>query len=373
MNIVLAIQSLEIGGAERQVVELAHGLRLLGRNVSICCLNRLGPLADEARHRGITVDCFNKTNRGDLRVIDQLTKYLLRNQANVLHTFLFGANLWGTLAGRRAGVSVLLTSDRSGGYYEEKKELCADRLLHAYTDGMITNTSVGKQRIRRQIGIQSDRIHVIFNGMNLERFEKKQDPMIMRQVLGFAPASFVVALSGTMRPIKNPLMFMKMARILIAESERFMFLVIGGGPDIPRMQALTKQLGINDRIRFTGPRHDVPELLQASDAGVLCSHWEGFSNSIMEYMAAGLPVVATDVGGNRDLVQQQYTGFLVRPDDARQMSERLHWLAVDNVMARSFGDAGKAWVRKNCNIMDLAGKTAKIYDEILKYKGCSSL
>ena len=371
MNIVLAIQSLEIGGAERQVVELAHSLGRLGHVVSICCLNRLGPLANEARDRGITVDCMNKTSRGDLRVIVNLARYLSGKKANVLHTFLFGANFWGTVAGRLAGIPVILTSDRSGGRYEEKKELWVDRVLQHHIDGMITNTSAGKQRVRRLIGMPNERVHVIINGMNWERFGTLRDPAIVRRALGFAPDLFVVALAGTMRPVKNPAMFMRAARLLSAESPRVVFLVIGGGPDIPGMQALAKVCSIDDRFRFTGQRHDVPELLQAADAGVLCSHWEGFSNSIMEYMAAGLPVVATDVGGNRDLVQQHTTGFLVRPDDDGQLCEKLRWLSADAVMARSLGSAGKAWIRKNCDTTVLAKKTAAIYRALLEQKGRS--
>ena len=369
MNIVIAIQSLEIGGAERQVVELAHGLGLLGHNVSICCLNRLGPLANEARSRGITVDCLNKTSHGDLRVIFKLAQYLSRKKADVLHTFLFGANFWGTLAGRLAGVPVKMASDRSGGRYEEKKELWADRILLAFVDGMISNTSVGKQRVHQMTGMPSKRIHVIVNSMNWDRFKQLPDQAFVRQKLGFVSDSFVVVFAGRVHWIKNPDMFMKTARILCNESKRFMFLVVGSGPNLPQMKAQAKHYALEQRILFIGQQQDVPKLLVAADAGVLCSHWEGFSNSIMEYMAAGLPVVATDVGGNRDLVQQNSTGFLVRPNDVEQMCEKLRWLAADTVMAKSLGSAGKVWVSKNCDSTYLVNKTANIYRDVLNLKG----
>jgi glycosyltransferase involved in cell wall biosynthesis len=368
MNIVLAIQSLEIGGAERQVIELADGLRRLGHDTSICCLNRLGSLADEAKCRGIPVNCLNKRHRFDLRVISKLAEYLLSKKADVLHTFLFGANLWGTIAGRKAGVSVLLKSDRSGGYYNEKKELWADRLLKAFSDGMITNTTAGKQRIRCLIGVPSKQIHIIFNSMAWERFENKRDSVDVRRDLDIRPNLFTIVMAGTIRPVKNYMMFIEAARILSDESDQFLFLVIGGGPDIAEMQARVKQLGIIERFRFTGVRYDVPSLLQVADAGVLCSHWEGFSNAIMEYMAAGLPVVATDVGGNRDLVQQGYTGFLVRPGDAVQMAEKLKWLSTDTILARSMGGQGRAWLKDTCDFMNLVRKTAFLYESILQQK-----
>jgi glycosyltransferase involved in cell wall biosynthesis len=369
MRIILVIQRLDVGGAERQIIELAQGLKLLGHQVSICCLNERGILAEEAEARGIAVVCLDKAFRFDLRVVYKLAAHIKRLRADVVQTYLYGANLWGTLAGRLAGVPVLVTSDRSGGWYQRKIELVTDQLLRTMTDALITNTNAGRHRVQRYAKVAADKIHVIYNGMNWQRFENRADGSSIRNEFGLKADSFVVVISGTMRYVKNCEMFVETAHHLLRGGERYQFVVVGGGPMIPVMQSLAATYGIAPAISFTGVRHDIPRVLAMANVGVLCSYWEGFSNSIMEYMAAGLPVVATDVGGNRDLVANGVTGFLVRSGDIPQMAEKIRWLATDERMARSMGDAGRNWIRENCDFQILARRTEAVYSGLLQRKG----
>ncbi len=371
MNIVLAIQSLEIGGAERQVLELALGLRKLGHNVSICCLNTLGLLADEAISRGIEVICLNKKYRYDLRVIFKLNRLIRNRKIDVLHTFLFGADLWGRIAGRLANVKVLLTSNRSGGVYYEKKEYWFDRILWPLADGIISNTNAGKDALVKKTGISESYIKVVHNGFDFRRFENLLEKEQARKNLDLPSQGKVVAMTGRVWPGKNHKMMVRVARIIKEKVPDVRFLVIG--ISISDWDQIVKQYagqeGVLDNILFLGQRTDVPELLAAADAGILCSLNEGFPNAVMEYMAAGLPVVATDVGGVRDLVVPNKTGYLVLSDDATTMAQKLMELFNDPAKAMGMGQAGKKIVYEKYDFMLLATKIARIYDEILKHKG----
>lgn len=363
MNIVLAIQSLELGGAERQVIELAAGLKTLGHDVSICCLNILGPLAEEAVARGITVVCLHKKFKYDIRVVFWLEKYLKNQKADVLQTFLFGADLWGRIAGRLAQVKVLITSDRSGGRYYDWKEKWADKMLWRLADGLITNSHTGRERVASLAGVPSDRIHIVFNGVDPKRFQGLPESSDVRHEFGLHRDSFVIAITGSIIPVKNYKMFLEVAKKVRGLNGNVEFMVIGDGPSLPEIKELARKIGIAESVIFLGRRLDVPYLLKAADAGVLCSTWEGFPNAIMEYMASGLPVVATDVGGIRDLVKPNETGFIVANNDVEAMASKLLLLSKNTTLAESMGQAGKRWIEGNCDYTSVADKYEQIFKQ----------
>jgi glycosyltransferase involved in cell wall biosynthesis len=372
MNVVLAIQSLEVGGTERQVVELAIGLKKRNHQVCICCLNRFGSLAEEAIKYGVSVVCLNKRFRYDLRVILRLAAYLRETNADILQTFLFGADLWGRFAGRLARVKVILTSDRAGGLVGDLIERWTLKLFWKLSDGVVSNTCAGARAVSTMSGLGKDRVHVVFNGIRTERFSVHVDRNQLRRMHNYQPGQFVVGIVGGLKRIKNHEMFLRVAYELSTVRSRCTFLVIGVGPEQSRLQSLAKQFGITENTRFLGPYNNVAEILPACDVGVLCSRWEGFPNSIMEYMACGLPVVATDVGGVSELVQSGVTGFLVQPDAVAQMAQKILWLQRNREESIRMGIRAKSWLEENCGVGILAQKTEAIYKSTLSAKGYPS-
>jgi len=370
MNILLAIQNLQLGGAERQVIELAHGLKGFGHKVTICCLNSLGPLAKDAQRQGLDVVCLNKRNKFDVFVVYRFANLIKQKKTEVLQTFLFGADLWGRLAGRLAGVKVLLTSNRAGGLKKGNIELWADRLLWSLADGLISNTTIGKELISKNAKIPLEYVSVLHNGMDLSRFDNMPKKEKARQVLGISLQCKIVIIVGTVKPVKNHKMMVRVTQRLKAVYPNVRILVIGGSiKDWDKeIKQYAEQADVSENLMFLGQRTDVPETLAAADAGILCSLSEGFPNAIMEYMAAGLPVVATDVGGVRDLITPDATGYLVPSDDDQAMAQRLLDLFKDPVKAGEMGQAGRRWVRENCDFMQLARKTEAVYREIYQRK-----
>lgn len=369
MNIVLAIQDLGIGGAERQVVELASGLQRRGHIVSICCLNRLGPLCEETQTRNITVDCLHKKHRYDLSIIYKLARYLTAKKADVLQTFLFGADFWGRLAGRLAGIKVLLTSERAGGIYSEKYEIWADRLLSSLSDGVIANTSVGCKMVTQIGWVHPTRVFLIPNGIDLSKYDNLPNRLVVRKQLNIGPKTFVVAYCGSVKPIKNPQMMVAVAENLNKKNMDFIILVIGAGVSLSDIKTNVNAKGLSDKFLFLGNRLDVPGLLVGADAGLLCSQWEGFPNAIMDYMATRLPLVVTDVGGIRDLVIQDKTGFIVPVNAPEMMAERLMALAQNKVLSKTVGLEGRKRLEDNFEQGVLAQKIESLYNMILLEKG----
>jgi glycosyltransferase involved in cell wall biosynthesis len=368
MNILLAIQNLEVGGAERQAVELACGLKKLEHKVTICCLNSLGPLAEEVTSRGVVVVCLGKKFKYDFTVIFRFFKLLKNNNIDVLQTFLFGADLWGRLAARLAGVKVLLTSNRSGGVHYENKELWFERVLWPLSDGIISNTNIGRELLHKNIKIPLSKTYFVPNGYDLNKFNGLPDKGSVKSELGFTNDQFVAVITGSLKPVKNHKMLIESARLIVEKNNKIVFMVIGGGVLELELLQMTKKYGLKDNIIFLGLRQDIPRLLQTADVGILTSKWEGMANSILEYMASGLPVVATDVGGVRDLITPDKTGYLVPSDDAPAMAQKLLELFNDPARAKAMGQTGKEWVQANCDFMQLARKTEAIYQEIYQSK-----
>jgi glycosyltransferase involved in cell wall biosynthesis len=368
MNIVLAIQDLNVGGAERQVLELSTGLKTLGHNVTICCLNTRGVLAEEAMGRGIEVVCLNKKHKYDFRIIFRLVKLLKQKKADVLQTYLFGADLWGRLAGRLAGVKVLLTSNRSGGRHYEKKEYWFDRLLWPLADGIISNTQSGRELLHHKLKIPLEKLYFVPNGYNFNKFNNLPARNEVRRELSLSDSDYVAVITGSLKPIKNHKMLIEAAKVISKKYNNIRYLIVGKGPLEKELIALVENYGLKKQIIFTGQRLDIPRLLSSADMGVLTSKWEGYSNSIMEYMVAGLPVVATDVGGVRDLVSPDKTGYLVPSGDAPAMAQKIVELFNAPEKAEEMGRAGKEWVHQNCDFQILALKVTEICDSIVKRK-----
>ena len=311
---------------------------------------------------------LTKNASTDVRVVFKLVRLLRQREIDVLQTFLFGADLWGRLAGRLANVKVLLTSNRSGGVHYHKMEYWFDLLLWPLADGIVSNTNIGRELLHKNIKIPLAETYYVPNGYDLNIFQNMPGKEIVRSELGFSNGQFVVAITGNLKPVKNHRMLIEAARLICEKNNKTVFMVIGTGVLEQKLLNLTKKYGIEDNIIYLGIRQDIPRLLQAADVGVLTSKWEGMSNSILEYMASGLPVVATDVGGVRDLIIPDNTGYLVPSDDAPALAKRLMEINNEPAKGRTMGMSGKKLVYNNCEFKDLARNTEYIYKEILSKK-----
>jgi L-malate glycosyltransferase len=179
----------------------------------------------------------------------------------------------------------------------------------------------------------------------------------------------VAVLLARLEPQKLPEIFLEAAARLAPRWPALSFLVVGGGslePDLPRRAAA---LGLAGRVVFTGPRRDVARLLGAADVSVMCSRKEGMSNTVMESMAAGKPVVATPVGGNPELIEDGRTGFLVPVGDADALAARVERLLADAALAKAMGLAARARINELCSVSGMVTATTRLYDELVRTAG----
>ena len=358
-RIAFVIATLDRGGSEGQLVSLATRLDRSRFDPVVICLTRGGPLEGTLARAGVTTIILGKHRKLDLACLRQLTDLLRLLRPDVVHTWLFTANAYGRWAARRAGVPHLVASERSTDPNKAWLHRTIDRSLARRTDCIVANCDAVREVYRERLDLPAERLVVIPNGLDLEpAAATARDDFRRREGLPEDALLFVTA--SRLEPTKAVDDLVEAFALVVPRSEmplhggaagrevaapalrsRSYLIVVGGGSELPHLAALAKRLGIAERVLFLGEVADVREVLAAADVFLFASLYEGLPNALLEAMAAGLPAVATAVGGIPEVVTEGETGYLVpvrRPD---LLAQRMVMLAGDGELRRRLGDAAR--------------------------------
>ena len=369
---VLVISNLEYGGAQRQVVELVNQMATDRFDMHVCSLSAYVPLADKLIERDRRLHVIGKRFKFDVTVVWRLARLLRDLRADIVHGYLFDAEIAVRLAGRLAGTPLVLGSERNTDYSLKYRQRFAYRLTRGCVGGVIANSNAGAAFNSRTLGIDASRYRVIHNGVDTERFAPR-DAAAIRKELGLGQGP-VVGMFASFKQQKNHPLFFEAAKRVLAQAPETRLLLVGDelyggmhGSDEykQRMDELVDELGIRSNCTFLGNRDDVERLYCACDLTVLPSLFEGTPNVALESMACGVPVVATDVSDNAYVVPDGRAGFIVPLGAGRSMADRIAQL-IDDVDLRSrMGRQARAWVQREFSTARLAEKTADVYKELL--------
>jgi glycosyltransferase involved in cell wall biosynthesis len=331
-----------------------------------------GPLEGHLRELEIPV-YSGKLKRGDLWRLPwklfssqiQLIKVVHRLRPNVIHSFLPLVTFKGALAARMNRVPMVITSRRALGTHQERYfilkplDQLASRLSNCVT---VNSKAVWDDTVSRD-HIDPSKLRLIYNGIDPTPFESVCNQREeVRGALGLEADEKVIIVVANFILYKGHSDFLKAAREVISQIPEVRVLLVGEDRGIQKdVERQAKDLGIHDLIQFLGRRDDVPQLLAAADLSVLPSHEEGFSNVILESMAAGLPVVATRVGGNSEAVVDGASGWLVPPRNPSIMAEKIVDLLRDSQRARAWGKRGNDRVKENFTIEKMVEAHLKLY------------
>ena len=332
-RVAYVIWSLGLGGAEQVVIRLAAALDRNRFEPFVCCLNEPGQFASQAARAGIEVLAFNKRHAIDAVLVARLTDTFRRRGVDVVHTHLWGANLWGRIAARLAGVGRIVVTEHSVDVWKRGHHFFVDRRLASSAHELVAvSQQVREFYESRSIG--PGRWRVIYNGIDTTRPVVRCRGEAYR-ALGIAEGSPVVGIVGRIVAAKAPEVFLEAIELAARRVPSLRALVIGDGPLRADAEERARRLGVADRTAFTGVRVDVPELLAGMDVLAFSSTREGLSIAMLEAMAAGVPVVATNVGGNPELIESGVSGQLVPAGDAQALAARIADVLLDkNLGAR---------------------------------------
>ena len=373
-NVLQFIGSFHQGGSERQAVQLSRLLHEEGSwNVFVACLDAEGSLRQEIEQLGINeIPEFKLKSFYDahfLRQINACAKFIKQNKISVVHTHDFYTNIFGMFAATLARVPVRIASKRET-LSKTKNQLLIERQAFRACHKILANAEAVK-RFLIETGVSAEKIVTIYNGLDLARLTpspnlKRED--ILRELgLPIDEKIQIVTIVANLRSdVKNHRMFLQSAKKVKENIGNVAFVLAGEGELTESLKSVAKDLGIEKDTYFIGRCAHVAGLLSVSDICVLSSKSEGFSNSILEYMSASKPVVATDVGGASEAIMEGETGFLVKSDDDEALAKRLIELLENPEKARKMGGKGRKIVEENFSLSAQLEKTLKLYEQRLK-------
>ncbi len=335
-TIFFLASTLVLGGAEKVVSALAMGLPRYGFKPHILCLRGLGRIGMELSERGVGAHFGLMHSKFDPGGFIRLNRLFRRERDTILYSLdHHDALFWGATASRGTGVRCRVTPVHSTGLWKKKGSFTfIDRLVLTRYDRVIALSNIHADYVARHSGIERSRIAIVNNGIDTERFKPVPSPEHrerIRESLSLAPDDYVVTIVAVLRPEKNHEMFLRAAARFRAGGGRGRFLIVGDGEEAGKLHGLTRELALDDIVRFMGVRDDIPSILAASDVSVLCSHpvVETFPLSVIEAMASGVPVVATAVGSIPEMIEDGSEGFIVPPGDVRALADALLLLRRD--------------------------------------------
>jgi glycosyltransferase involved in cell wall biosynthesis len=369
-----------IGGTERHVMNFVANLDTSRFDLKLACLRRAGEFLRDIEARQVPLTEYPINRLYGPRTTAQQWRFahdLRRNRTQIVHTYGFYPNVFAVAAARAAGTPAVIASIRDTGVYLTPLQKRAQQLMCRLAHVVLVNAQAIKQSLIAD-GHAADRIHVIRNGISPSAFVERTPDMRLREELGVPSGTPIVAMLSRLNQLKGVDEFLEAAAKVASRVADVRFLLIGDGALMANgrgvksgsyrdaLERRARRLGLGDRLVFTGFRLDVPQLLMQCAVSVLPSHSEGLSNTLLESMAAGVPVVATDVGGNPEVVKEGETGFLVPVKDADALADRICRVLQDGELATRLGEAGRRRAAEQFSIDRMLRDTERLYEHLLQ-------
>ena len=367
----------EYGGGTTYVLILMEAIRRHGGEVHFACTP--GLTLDAVRASGYPVFPVPALQReirpwADLQALAQLVRVIRSGCYDLVHTHTSKGGFLGRLAAKISGVPVIFHTVHGFAFHEENSwkarmlYVTLEKIAARFCDRMIIVNHEDRLKAIDYGVAGPDKVVTIYNGIDTAPFNRVYDRIKVRRELGVREGEHLVGMVARLAPSKAPLDFVNAADYVLARKPNVRFIMVGDGPLRDEINQVIQQLGWNDRIILTGHRTDVPEILAAMDVFVLTTLWEGLPIALLEAMAVSLPVVATNVRGPREVVQDGETGYLAPPKEPIAIGELILKLLEEDERAREMGRKGRRLIDEVFNATAMTEKTLAVYEEQLRTK-----
>jgi glycosyltransferase involved in cell wall biosynthesis len=378
LRILQLIDSFDQGGSEQQALELTRLLHDCGKyEVFLASLKAEGVLRSSIENLKLgDVPSYPLQSFYGRNAVTQLRRFvhhLRTSRIDLLHTHDFYTNVFGMTAGLLAGVKVRIASRRETNGLRSAGQQHVQRLAYSLADQIVANSESVKHQLLEE-GMNEERITVVYNGLNPDRVTPTDvSHEAALRSLGIPGVSdsfkrFVTIVANMRHDVKDYPMFLRAAQRVNRVMPEVAFLLAGDGELREPLKQLAAQFELEHNTFFLGHCENISQLLSVSEVCVLSSKAEGFSNSILEYMAAGRPVVATNVGGAREAIIENETGYTVLSGNDTLMAERIISLLRDPARARLMGKRGRRVVEERFSSAALLRNSEALYERLFTTK-----
>lgn len=369
-RVLFVIDQLILGGSELQLVALMRGLDRQIYEVYFCHFRPNGAEVNDIDLGETTTVCLNRSRRYEPTLLWRLRSLIRDHRIDIVYTVLSTADIWGRIAGVMAGVpamvcrkgTVLPGGDR-GNY-----EAFFDRLLRSYTACVIANSRVAMEELIQSGRALRGKTAVVYNGTDLRRFAPRSQEVMRdaRARLGIDPNAFVVGGVGRLDAEKRwDAVLEAIAGLRDEQPEEIRCVVAGDGPMMSSLRETVSILGLEGRVLLLGRRADVPEVMACMDVVVLASEREGIPNVLCEAMAMGKPVIATDVGGVRELVVDEECGLLIEPRNPTELRRAIRRMLAQRASLPRWGIPGRRRVEELFSLERMVTDTHRVFQRIM--------
>lgn len=369
MNILHVISALPVGGVENQLCLVLKRYDRARVFPCVCSLSDKGEVGLEIETAGLEVVCLNKLGHGfDWSIVKDLMRVIRQRDIQVVRTHQYHANLYGRLAAWLCRVPCIVPSLHNV-YTRDRKihRRVLNNLLGRISDRVIAVSEAVKDDIMAYDGLSANKITVLHNGVEEGRFSGVEGTEA-RSVLRIPADAIVVGTVGSLKYQKGQKYLVEAISLVLKQFPGTVLLIVGDGPAGGELRELVKQRGIEDSVIFTGSRRDVPAMLASMDIFVFPSLWEGMPNALVEAMASGKPIIATDIKPNREVLGPEHAGIFVPCEDSMAIASEIAGLLRDRQAALMLGSAAQVRAISRFSIAGTVRAYTDLFEEILESK-----
>jgi L-malate glycosyltransferase len=374
ITVMLTINKMIIGGAEQQFLELVRGLDKTRFKIVVVTLNPGGDLEPEVKNiPGIEYICLDRKGKFNFFTLFTILRLLREKRVDVIQPFLTPATFFTLVPAVINRTPVKIITERGNkrskpglGYMVY---LRTEDFFTRFADCVIPNSESGKSYLIKR-GITPGRIRVIYNGINTNRLTPDPDKVArIRAGMDILAGGKVVGISASLTPNKDHVTFLKAARLVTQVNPRVKFAILGDGPLGPMLQNMARESGIESNVIFLGNQTEVGSYLSTFDIVCLCSaEPEGCSNAILEAMALSKPVIATNTGGNSELVTDGETGLIVPVQDPERLAGAILSCLQQPEKALGMGQRGRAMIMSRFSLTRMVKDYETLFEDKIKLK-----
>jgi glycosyltransferase involved in cell wall biosynthesis len=367
LSILHVVDSLEVGGLERTVVRLANSQKRAGHSVTIATVFRNGSLTDALNDSTISVHCLEKRGGFDLSAIRKLRE-ICKNNVDIIHTHNPLPHYYATLASLGIDLHRISTRHDMGLHLKRKRMEDLYQLALKKTHAVVLVCEAARERFVFESLVPENLASVVYNGIEPTKTPERKvnSDKQARKRLQLPEDGILIGSVGRLNVVKDYETLIRAFSLLSQSAPQTSLVIAGDGPERKTLENLIKDLNIEERVKLLGERNDIDQLLSHFDVFALTSKTEGFSVALVEAAWAGLPIVATAVGGNQEIVENGRTGFLVPVGDICAVAEKLHVLVSDRELHQNASRLIRAKAEENWSLESMANNYDTIYNRVRK-------